>query len=90
MGRIFDYGNIEILTASELGVNKFNFVGRPIRFKTAMLNAKESLEHGDSKPADAPAVSPVGLIAQLDHLRQQGVLTEAEFQQKKAELLARF
>src|SRR5262245_38722533 len=43
LGRLFDYGTIEILTASELGVSKFNKIGRPIRLKTAMLNAKENL-----------------------------------------------
>jgi uncharacterized membrane protein YdbT with pleckstrin-like domain len=29
-GRLLNYGNIEILTASELGVSKFTKVGRPI------------------------------------------------------------
>src|SRR5215475_12012709 len=46
LGRILDYGSIEILTASELGVSKFNKIGRPIRLKTAMLNAKENLNQG--------------------------------------------
>src|SRR5215468_6651381 len=45
-GRLLGYGSIEILTASELGVSKFNNIGRPIRLKTAMLNAKENLNHG--------------------------------------------
>src|SRR5207248_3188485 len=40
LGRLLDYGDIEILTASELGVNQFRRVGQPIRLKTAMLNAK--------------------------------------------------
>lgn len=44
LGRLFGYGDIEILTASELGVNKFTRIKDPVRFKTAMLNAKESLE----------------------------------------------
>jgi hypothetical protein len=43
LGRLLGYGTIEILTASELGVSKFNKIGSPIRLKTAMLNAKESL-----------------------------------------------
>src|SRR5262245_32082065 len=43
LGRLLGYGSIEILTASELGVSKFNKIGRPIRLKTAMLNAKENL-----------------------------------------------
>src|SRR5215475_15421919 len=43
LGRLLGYGSIEILTASELGVSKFYNIGRPIRLKTAMLNAKEHL-----------------------------------------------
>ena len=93
LGRMLDYGNIEILTASELGVNKFTYIGRPIQYKTAMLNAKEKLEHATAQAAPAaaphPPASPADLIAQLDGLRQHGVLTEAEFQDKKAELLKR-
>ena len=93
LGRMLDYGNIEILTASELGVNKFTYIGRPIQYKTAMLNAKEKLEHATAQAAPAaaphPPASPADLIAQLDGLRQHGVLTEAEFQDKKADLLKR-
>jgi len=88
LGRMFDYGDIEILTASELGVNKFRRIGKPIQYKTAMINAKEKLER---TPAEAgpsrPARNAADLLAQLDELRQNGVLTEAEFQSKKAELL---
>jgi peptidase M28-like protein/PH (Pleckstrin Homology) domain-containing protein len=46
LGRLCGYGSIEILTASELGVSKFNKIGSPIRLKTAMLNAKENLNQG--------------------------------------------
>jgi uncharacterized membrane protein YdbT with pleckstrin-like domain len=88
-GRLLDYGDIEILTASELGVNKFSWVGQPIRLKTAMLNAKEKLEQGQASRGRKSEGDIVGLIAQLDSLRQQGVLTEEEFQQKKAQLLAK-
>jgi hypothetical protein len=88
-GRLLDYGNIEILTASELGVNKFSRVGRPIRLKTAMLNAKENLEQGPARSGRRAQGDVVDLIAQLDSLRKQGVLSEEEFQQKKAQLLTR-
>ena len=46
LGRLFDYGDLEILTASELGANQFTHVGQPVRLKTAMMNAKEELAHG--------------------------------------------
>jgi uncharacterized membrane protein YdbT with pleckstrin-like domain len=89
LGRLLDFGDIEILTASEQGINLFKHIGRPIHFKTAMINAKAKLEvehAGGGKPAemDVPA-----LIARLDDLRKHGVLSEDEFQKKKAELLAK-
>jgi hypothetical protein len=88
-GRLFDYGDVEIMTASELGVNLFKRIGDPVKFKTAMLNAKEELgfegtgahaQHADGIPEQ---------IANLDVLRKKGILTEAEFQKKKTELLAK-
>jgi hypothetical protein len=87
-GRVFDYGDVEILTASELGANLFRRIENPIQFKTAMLNAKEKLERpeggGGTGLGDVPA-----MIAKLADLHQKGVLTDAEFQQKKAQLLAK-
>jgi len=88
-GRLFDYGDIDILTASELGVDHFERIANPIKFKTTMLNAKEDLnieeddvhmEHEDDVPS---------LIAKLDELRKQGIITEEEFREKKADLLAK-
>ncbi len=89
-GRMFGYGDIEILTASELGVNLFHEIADPIDFKTAMLNAKERMgfeEMGGAAHA-APADIPT-MIEKLDLLRKRGILSDAEFQQKKAELLAK-
>lgn len=92
-GRTFNFGTIEILTASELGVNVFKYMSNPMNFKTSMLNAKESLAFGAGEvPLRGPDASSGGipqLIAELDLLRRQGVLTEEEFQQKKTELLAK-
>ncbi len=88
-GRLFNFGDIEILTASELGINRFTFIGDPIRFKAAMINAKAHLENGNTPGAKSVGDSIPELIAKLDELRQKGILTEEEFQQKKAELLKR-
>jgi uncharacterized membrane protein YdbT with pleckstrin-like domain len=90
LGRLLDYGDIEILTASEIGVNKLHMIASPVKFKTEMLNQKEALgtdEHFGHPPGKANDVP--SLIAELDELRKAGVLTEAEFQQKKAQLLAK-
>lgn len=86
LGRLFNYGDVEILTASELGVNLFKRIVDPVNFKTAMLNAKEKLEHGEDQPE---AISDIpGLIEKLANLRAQGALTEEEFEEKKKALLA--
>ncbi len=91
LGRIFNFGDIEILTASELGINRFTFIGDPVHFKTAMLDAKFHLEQGQQ--AYAPAANPVmdvpRLINELDELRRRGAISDEEFREKKAKLLAR-
>jgi uncharacterized membrane protein YdbT with pleckstrin-like domain len=103
LGRMFNYGDIEILTASEMGANLFRKIDDPVGFKTAMLNAKDQLEHGpdtpaglqaqaassaaESVPAQLTSVDVPALINQLAQLRQQGIITEEEFLSKKAELL---
>ena len=88
MGRMLDYGDIEILTASELGINQFKQIEKPVQFKTAMLNAKEKMDFREDGFGRAADNIPV-LISQLEALRRHGVLTDAEFQEKKAALLAK-
>jgi uncharacterized membrane protein YdbT with pleckstrin-like domain len=84
-GRIFNYGDIEILTASELGANLFRRIEEPVEFKIAMLNAKEELEQGaDQERHDLDIME---LLTSLDRLREMGILTEQEFLQKKSDLL---
>jgi uncharacterized membrane protein YdbT with pleckstrin-like domain len=87
LGRMFDYGDVEILTASELGVNLFRRITNPVKFKTAMLNAKARLEKVDVQP-QGPADIP-STIERLDQLRKQGALTDEEFQRLKSELLSK-
>jgi uncharacterized membrane protein YdbT with pleckstrin-like domain len=87
--RLFDYGDVEILTASEMGVNLFKRIGDPVKFKTAMLNAKEKLGYEGTGSHAQRAESIPAMIAELDELRKQGIVTEAEFQVKKRELLAK-
>jgi uncharacterized membrane protein YdbT with pleckstrin-like domain len=89
-GRLFDYGDIEILTASEGGVNKLHKIASPVKFKTEMLNQKETLALDEYSPArdDRRADIPT-LLVELDALRMRGILTDAEFQQKKIELLSK-
>ena len=84
-GRIFNYGDIEILTASEFGANLFHRIEEPVGFKIAMLNAKEELEQGGEPEQDDLDV--VEVLTNLDRLRDLGILTDEEFIQKKSEFL---
>jgi uncharacterized membrane protein YdbT with pleckstrin-like domain len=93
LGRMFGYGDIEILTASELGVNLFKKIDDPVKFKSALINAKALLEHVAEEPQEVkPEVSKLDIpdmINRLADLRSRGIITETEFQQKKAELLSK-
>lgn len=96
-GRLFHYGNVEILTASEMGANLFKKIGNPIRFKTTMLNAKSRLEMEQAggfveKLSTIDVAEPAAndiptLIERLGALREKGILSQEEFEKKKAELL---
>ena len=98
LGRLLGYGDIEIMTASDIGVNKLEVISDPIRFKTTMLDQKEGLGDLDSFEARAQAVAHQGpvvgdtipeLIEELATLRDKGLITEEEFQAKKADLMSR-
>ncbi len=91
MGRLLGFGDVEILTASDVGVSLLKTIADPIGFKVWMLDQKESLlgigdlaseGEGAVEAADVPQ-----LIQDLDELRQKGILTAEEFQAEKQELL---
>lgn len=84
-GRLLNYGDIEILTASEYGTNLFRRIEEPIRFKIAMLNAKEDLEQGDHLIGDDLDIMEA--MSSLEHLKELGILSEEEYTLKKDELL---
>jgi uncharacterized membrane protein YdbT with pleckstrin-like domain len=93
-GRLLGYGDVEILTASDMGMNRLDRLGSPVRFKTEMLNQKEGLglverteqALGASPPtaADIPE-----LIAELDELRKKNIISDEEFENKKKVLLGK-
>ncbi len=85
LGRMFDYGDISVITGSDVGVDTYEMIAHPLQFKRSMLNAKQNMvSEGMRQPSrdDIPA-----LIEQLDRLRRSGAITDAEFQQKKQDLL---
>lgn len=98
LGRILNYGDLQILTASEIGVNLFRRIAHPVKFKTEMLNQKEGMSQldifegraGRILSEEAPSRGDIPeLIAELDELRKKGIITAEEFEEKKKALLAK-
>jgi hypothetical protein len=125
---MFDFGDLTVLTASEVAIDKMKMLRGPIRFKKAMLDAKHEYEIDMERAGAAPSPpiregAPAGTgpgpavaaaasapaadagpppaapradpdevtrtLASLAGLRDRGAISPAEYEQKKAELLAR-
>jgi uncharacterized membrane protein YdbT with pleckstrin-like domain len=102
LGRLLKYGDLEILTANEDAIDKYQMLAHVVDFKKAMLNAKNDLDDGIRRPVAAPeAVSAAvpasqpstddvtATLTKLADLRDKGAITPAEYEAKKAELLGR-
>ena len=57
-GRMFGFGDLEILTASEAGISKLRMLRQPDDFKRTMLDAKHDLELelSGARPMPGPAI----------------------------------
>jgi uncharacterized membrane protein YdbT with pleckstrin-like domain len=58
LGRMFDYGDVTVLTASESGIMRMRMIRSPIDFKKAMLDAKHEHEV-DQERAGWPTSPPI-------------------------------
>ena len=94
--RLLGAGDLSIESGGETGKQTFSDIRRPSAVQNEIyrqMEANNARMYGGAQPAAAPAPAPAAnipeQIAQLDALRQQGVLSEAEFAEKKAELLRR-
>ena len=103
LGRILGYGQIDLLTASEAGTTRIRFLPKADEFKRSLLDARHEyeLEVGGGKVVHEAAPPPVpadahlsgeevdSSITHLAGLRDRGLITPEEFEQKKQELLDR-
>jgi len=92
--RLIRSGDLEIESASEQGSSKFTDIRRPLNVQNEIYRQMESNENRKfdrvgQNLGGAGAVSIPDQIEKLDQLRRNGVLTEDEFAQKKADLLRR-
>jgi uncharacterized membrane protein YdbT with pleckstrin-like domain len=87
LGRMFGYGTLEILTASEEAVNRIEKISRPIEFKQTLLEAKARSE----QPAESLSVprSATELLQELADLRAKNLVSDSEYEEKRKEILKR-
>jgi hypothetical protein len=69
-GRMFGFGDLEILTAADTGVDRFQMIRNPVGFKKAMLDAKHEYERdvagsGTYAPSPPLRAEPVPAAAPL-------------------------
>jgi uncharacterized membrane protein YdbT with pleckstrin-like domain len=89
MGRIFNYGTIKILTATDEVINLLDRIANPIRFKHAMLEAKSLLEPIATSAFVGQPTSATQLLEELDQLRARKMITDVEYEEKRKEILKR-
>ena len=92
--RFIRSGDLEIESASEQGSSKFSNIRRPLNVQNEIYRQMEGNENRKfdrvgQNLGGASAASIPDQIEKLDQLRRNGVLTEEEFAEKKAELLRR-
>jgi uncharacterized membrane protein YdbT with pleckstrin-like domain len=87
-GRTFGYGDIQIITGSEIGVNVITAIADPFAFKRALLEAKMALDGFDSaRRREASGAELAQQLATLVDLRDSGIITADEFNQRREQLL---
>jgi uncharacterized membrane protein YdbT with pleckstrin-like domain len=95
--RVFGLGDLGIESAGERGAETFEDVRKPALVQNEIyrqMEANATRMHGPRSYQAAPTQPDQGSsipaqLDQLDDLRKRGVITEAEFAAKKAELLNR-
>lgn len=93
--RLAGSGDLGIESAGEGGRQTFTNIRKPNMVQAEIYTQKERFEErrldriGQASAAATEAASIPDQIAKLDDLRRSGVLTDLEFETKKAELLKR-
>lgn len=86
-GRLLGYGDVEVDTASETGTTVFRSIARPLEFKRQVLAASDAYRAGRGF-GPAPALpSAAERMRQLKALLDEGLVSEAEFEAKRRQLL---
>jgi len=86
-GRIFNYGDVEIDTASEHGATRFRDISHPLPFKNAIVGATEAYRSRRFAPAAPATPSGAERLRELKALLDDGLISQEEFEAKRRRLL---
>jgi uncharacterized membrane protein YdbT with pleckstrin-like domain len=103
MGRLFNYGHVEIQTAAEVGATDYYNVNHPKRLKDTITAAQSdyknlqfsnqamqmaaALDSRQAAPGPADAPPIAAELEKLFELKMKGAITEEEYQRAKNRLL---
>jgi uncharacterized membrane protein YdbT with pleckstrin-like domain len=100
-GRLFGYGNVQIQTAAEIGVTTYYNVENPKKLKDTITRMQEEYKNyqikkqamelanaiiGDKK-SNNPIADVPHEIEKLYELKQKGMITEEEYNNRKTKIL---
>jgi membrane protein YdbS with pleckstrin-like domain len=90
IGRLFGFGTVTLETASERGTLVFPSISQPEGLRNALWGHSRSAEPeaGSSVLAPSAAPSASARLAELDRLRQQGLVSDDEYARKRREILS--
>ena len=86
-GRLLNFGDVEIDTASEVGAEVFHNISHPLDFKRAIAAAVEQYRSGGPVGFAAAAPSGAERMRQLKALLDDGLISREEYEAKRRQLL---
>ena len=89
-GRLIGAGDLVVESAGERGQETLGYVPGPERVQRELYRQMAAVqERASGRMAGQPELSLPDQLERLDELRKRGVITQAEFDAKKADLLRR-
>ncbi|HYT32511.1 MAG TPA: PH domain-containing protein, partial [Thermoanaerobaculia bacterium] len=91
MGRLLNWGTVTIETASERGSMTFPRIAQPEAFRNALWGQSPGIvAQAPTAAAGGPTARPATRerLAELESLKQQGLVSDAEYASKRQEILS--
>ena len=98
-GKIFVYGNVQIQTAAEIGSTTYSAVENPKKLKDTITNMQEEYKENQIRRQATELAGAIvagqqnnktdvaSELEKLYNLKQKGILTEEEYNKRKAKIL---